>query len=91
MSSKVIKEECDLYDQKIVDLISFPPNLFWDFASTLTVLNLSHNLIEILPEKLFSMWNLQKLNLFNNKIKTIPESISRLRKVNNMTFVVYFD
>ena len=91
MSSKVIKEECDLYDQKIVDLISFPPNLFWDFASTLTVLNLSHNLIEILPEKLFSMWNLQKLNLFNNKVKTIPESISRLRKVNNMAFVVYFE
>ena len=91
MSSKVVKEESDLYDQKIVDLISFPSNLLWDFASTLTVLNLSHNLIEILPEKLFSMWNLQKLNLFNNKIKAIPESICRLRKVNNMAIVVYFD
>ena len=83
MSSKLLKDECDLSDQKIVDLITFPSNLFWDFGSTLTVLNLSHNLIEILPEKLFSLWNLQKLNLFNNKIKVIPDSISRLKKVNN--------
>jgi hypothetical protein len=28
------------------------------------------------------LWNLQKLNLFNNKIKIVPESISRLKKVN---------
>jgi Leucine-rich repeat (LRR) protein len=82
MATKVLKEECDLCDQKIVDLILFPSNLLWDFTSTLTVLNLSHNLIEILPEKLFSLWNLQKLNLFNNKIKIVPESISRLKKVN---------
>jgi len=37
--------------------------------------------MEKIPEELFLIWNLQKLNLFNNKLNAIPDGISKLQKV----------
>ncbi len=81
MSLSVVKEEADFHDQKLADLSSIPSSQLSDHRSTLTVLNLSHNLMEKIPEELFLIWNLQKLNLFNNKLTAIPDGISKLQKV----------
>ena len=51
-------------------------------TSKLTTLNLSRNMIEDLPSQLFSLHNLEKLNLFGNRLSGILSSeFSKLKKV----------
>ena len=82
MASYEVKEKSDLHDQKLFEIVSISSSNLWDHVSTLTVLNLSQNLIDNIPEELFQIWNLQRLNLFNNKLRVIPDGISKLKKVN---------
>ena len=51
-------------------------------TSNLTTLNLSRNLIEELPSDLSNLYNLEKLNLFGNKLRgKLPSEISKLKQV----------
>ena len=86
MASSEVKVKADLHDQKLFEIVSISSSNLWDHTSTLTVLNLSQNFIDDIPEELFQIWNLQRLNLFNNKLKTIPDGISKLQKVYYLFF-----
>jgi Leucine-rich repeat (LRR) protein len=87
MASSEVKVKADWHDQKLFEIVSISSSNLWDHTSTLTVLNLSQNFIDDIPEELFQIWNLQRLNLFNNKLKTIPDGISKLQKVYYIIFL----
>lgn len=75
------KTEANLIDQKLFEIETIPDSVVWNHSAVLTSLNLSHNFIETIPDQLGLLWNLQRLNLFDNKLKTISDSISKLQKV----------
>ena len=76
-----LKTEVNLSDQKLFELESVPDSVIFDHSAALTILNLSHNFIETIPDSIFGLWNLRRVNLFDNKLKSIPDNISKLQKV----------
>ena len=74
----------------ILSKVNFPGNRVrkidsaLDFArhrQSLTKLTASHNLIEALPDTLFSnLWNLEQLNVAHNGISEIPQEVDKLKK-----------